>query len=132
MKTVTEILLPARTPPQIALAASRLAWYAASFRLSASARTWQACSTASAVIAVMAVIVYIVAVNAILLSGEAIRREATELNTLERKNRTLANALVERQSPSWLELSARGGGMVTAGNVRYLARDQAVALSGNR
>lgn len=76
-----------------------------------------------------AIIVYVAAVNVLLLSGEAIKKETAAVATLERQLSALRNLSVERQSPSRLQASAIAHGMVKVVEVRYLITEKFIALS---
>lgn len=80
-------------------------------------------------LAVTAATLYVVAVNALLLHGEAMRRASGGLAALERERAALAEELLVRRSPSWLSANARDYGMVEASGMRYLTPPSPVALS---
>lgn len=72
---------------------------------------------------------YVIAVNAILLHGEAMKREEKSVAALEQEYAALHTKLLGRQSPAWLEAQARTQGMVSVQGLRYLTHYQSVALS---
>lgn len=86
---------------------------------------------AAIVCIVCAAVAYIVAVNAMVLAGEEMRRQGTELAKLEQRHALLQSALVERQSPAWLQSHALNYGMVEATSVRYLRTHEPIALAGS-
>ncbi len=81
------------------------------------------------IIGIVSGIAYVVAVNAILIHGEAMKREGKTLAALEQEYAVLQIELLGRQSPAWLSLQARTQGMVVVEGLRYLTRHQSVALS---
>lgn len=74
-------------------------------------------------------LIYIIAVNGILLNGEAVKGQAGYLKTLERDYFKLRSALVSRESPAWLEGRSRDIGMVETNDVRFIGEEPSVALS---
>lgn len=108
---------------------SRLFWPAefSLFLLSPTLR--KGLSAASIGIGLAAIAVYIAAVNAMLLDGEAMNRESQTLAKLEQDNAALQTLLIERQSPAQLQAYAFQNGMVAAAGVRYINSSQPVALS---
>lgn len=80
-------------------------------------------------IAIMAVISYIVAVQAMLLGGEALRGERRVLEELEQETAVLQGLLAERRSPLAIQASSRVNGMVEVTTVRYVTAHPTVALS---
>ena len=74
-------------------------------------------------------VVYVTAVNSILLNGEVIKKQSGYLKTLERDYLKLKSAVVSRESPAWLEERSRNIGMVEASNIRFIGAEQSVALS---
>lgn len=80
-------------------------------------------------IAFAAIAIYIAAVNAMLLDGQAINREAKVLARLEQDYAALQSLLVQRQSPAQLQANALENGMVAAAGVRYINSGQPVAFS---
>ena len=74
----------------------------------------------------LAALGYILAVNAILLSGEAIHRGQRELAILEREVASLRSTVAEKHSPAWITEYSRANGMVEAAGVRYLTEDALV------
>lgn len=77
----------------------------------------------------MAVISYIVAVQAMLLGGEALRGERRALEELERDTAVLQGLLAERRSPLAIHASSLVNGMVEVTTVRYVSSHSTVALS---
>lgn len=71
---------------------------------------------------------YIWAVNTILFDGIAIQKNNAVAAILEREYSDLESILAERQSPLWLEETARINGMVEVTDVRYLRPGESVAL----
>lgn len=80
-------------------------------------------------VVIAAIVAYVVAVNAILLHGEAMKREEKTLAALEQEYAALHSKLLGRQSPAWLEAQARRQGMVSVQGLRYLTHYQSIALS---
>ena len=80
-------------------------------------------------LAIMAVISYIVAVQAMLLGGEALRGERRALEELEQETAALQGVLAERRSPLAIQASSRVIGMVEVTTVRYVTAHPTVALS---
>ena len=80
-------------------------------------------------VALAAAVVYVIAVNLILLGGEGIRKDQAWVRELEREKTRLENLLAQQQSPSWLEAQSRADGLVEIDGLRYLITDQPVALS---
>ena len=74
---------------------------------------------------------YIVAVNAMVLAGEEMRRQGVELAKLEQRHALLQSVLAERQSPAWLQVRAMNHGMVEAVSIRYLRAHEPIALAGS-
>lgn len=81
------------------------------------------------ILALVSVLLYILAVNAILFHGIALQRSAAALGELERDRAALEGELFQRRSPAWLAKTADGYGMVGATGVRYLTPPPPVALS---
>ena len=81
------------------------------------------------IISIASGIAYVIAVNAILLHGEAMKREGKTLAALEQEYAAFEIELLGRQSPAWLSAQARTQGMVAVEGLRYLTRHQSVALS---
>lgn len=82
-----------------------------------------------AAVAIAAVIVYIGAVNAMLVGGENALALARELKSLEKRYAKLQDTAVKQESPQWLEQISRSGGMVETRDIRFITQDQSVALS---
>ncbi len=114
----------ASTVGAVALERSLSAW-----AISGSVRLRQWLSSALIAAGVGAAITYVIAVNAILLHGEAVKRERKAVAALEQEYAALQARLLARQSPAWLEAEARRGGMVAVTGIRYLTAHQSVALS---
>lgn len=112
-------------PAAVALALPRvraLAW-------SLGDRFGRRLGAGAAIIGIASGIAYVIAVNAILLHGEAMKREGKTASALEQEYAALEIELLGRQSPAWLSLQARTQGMVVVEGLRYLTRHQSVALS---
>lgn len=114
----------ASTVGAVALERSLSAW-----AISGSVRLRQWLAVALIAAGVGAAITYVIAVNAILLHGEAVKRERRAVSALEQEYAALQARLLARQSPAWLEAEARRGGMVAVTGIRYLTAHQSVALS---
>lgn len=82
-----------------------------------------------ALVSFASALIYIIAVNGILLNGEAVKGQTGYLKNLERDYFKLQSALVSRESPAWLEGRSRGIGMVETNNVRFIGEEPSVALS---
>lgn len=76
-----------------------------------------------------AAVLYIVSVNGMLLSGEAIRKGGDTLKQLEREYALLEGSAIQHESPAWLEGESRKSGMVDVGVLRYVSPAESVALS---
>lgn len=76
-----------------------------------------------------AAVFYIVSVNAMLLGGEAIRKDSGILKQIRREHALLKGSAIRRESPAWLEGESRKNGMVDAGSLRYVSPGASVALS---
>ena len=115
----------------MAIAASLTLAAAAPFRISrgisSQIRFQIACAAAGCIIA--AVALYVFSVNAILLDGTAIRRAERRLLAIEREVFQLRERTVRQRSPAWLTERSDAYGMIAIGDVRFLTRDEAVALS---
>ncbi|OHA09026.1 MAG: hypothetical protein A3B37_03575 [Candidatus Sungbacteria bacterium RIFCSPLOWO2_01_FULL_59_16] len=109
----------------IALAIPIPRFAAVRFAVADRTRFWIAIALVAATLASLAA--YVVAVNAILLAGETIRREETALRILDQENALLASRAAERQSPLWLERQSRLQGLTEAGSIRYLRPGEALA-----
>lgn len=119
-------LIPSRSHAFVLLALPRLA--PRSLALTIGVRRWLAIGFA--VIGASAAAAYIVAVNAILLSGAATQRQNTLITALQRERTEFENILIARQSPAWLQARAAGNGMVAVSGLRYLTLGEPpVALS---
>ena len=94
--------------------------------LGSRARRWWALTLV--LIGGSALLSYVIAVNAILLAGVAIREHTGTLQSLERESRRLQQELIRLQSPAWLVERSRQEGMVRADGVRYLATESAFTL----
>lgn len=115
--------LPYRLHPA---ALARLLAFAPS--LDAYVRWW--ISIAAISVAIASATAYVASVNAMLLAGEAMRRDARVLADLEQEYATRSGELLARESPAPLEASAREAGMVDATGVRFLtAGEEPIALS---
>lgn len=79
--------------------------------------------------AVIASATYVVSVNLMLLSGQAIERDRTAIKLVQREITQLEHSLSERQSPAWLETTSRSHGMVAVSAIRYLTREESLAFS---
>lgn len=75
-----------------------------------------------------AIVVYIGAVNMMLLGGEALRQNKARLGNLEQEHAILESLASQRQSPAWLVAHSRANGMVEVDAVRYLVTDESLAL----
>lgn len=77
----------------------------------------------------VAVVVYVIAVNAMLLSGQSIQEQQEEVKVLLRETTKLERSIAEHRSPGWLEQVSKERGMVAVSAVRYLTREESLALS---
>lgn len=129
MNTILKIakvhMLP-RSPVAAVLALPRYA-RPLSLPMSPNVRRWLA--AAAIAVSVTAIVAYVAAVNAMLLAGEAMKRDARALAALEQEQAALSSSLVARESPAWLESRARASGMVEATGIRFLMGGDSVALS---
>lgn len=103
--------------------------HARAFSWSFSDRLRRRLGAGALIISIASGIAYVIAVNAILLHGEAMKREEKTLGVLEQEYAALQIELLSRQSPAWLSAQARTQGMVAVEGLRYLTtRHQSVAL----
>lgn len=82
-----------------------------------------------AAVGISAAILYVAAVNVILLGGESLRSGEARLKALEAEQARLLEIVSERQSPPWLEARSRAAGMVAVDAVRHLTASRSLALS---
>lgn len=82
-----------------------------------------------AALSLAAIMIYVAAVNAMLLDGEAIRHDRERILALERDRASLLKLVAEHSSPSWLERRSQEAGMVHVSGLRYLSTDSSFALS---
>ena len=122
---IAKLQVLSRRPTAAVFAMPRRTW-AFNLPISEAARQWVA--FAAIAVAIIAVISYVVAVNTILLSGEAIKRDRMTLNALQQEQAALSSMLVARESPASLEARARASGMVEVTGVRFLDSGGVVAL----
>lgn len=80
-------------------------------------------------VCIVAITSYIASVNGIWFSGQAMKKSSLELKTIEKDYVNLQEILAREQSPAWLEERSKTGGMVEAGALRFIVKDQSVALS---
>ncbi|MEK9148362.1 MAG: hypothetical protein AAB650_02895 [Patescibacteria group bacterium] len=100
-----------------------------SFRIAfgAAASRWTAIIIAA--VGLAAIVVYISAVNAILLGGEALKKDQIILERLEYDLAGLRQIAAERESPAWIQAHSTLNGMVAVSTIRYIRSDQSVALA---
>lgn len=111
---------------RVAVAAYPMAFPLPKFALSAK-RHWLGFFLCGIIFA--AAVLYIASVNAMLLGGEAIRKESGVLKELKREQALLNDSAIRRESPAWLEDESRKGGMVDVGALRYVGSGASVAFS---
>lgn len=129
MNTIFKIAKAHMLPRRPVAAALVLPRHAEALSLAVSPMVRRRLAGAAIAVSILSVAAYVAAVNAMLLAGEAMKEDAKVLAALEQEYAVLSSSLVARESPAWLESSARANGMVEAQGIRFLMGGDAVALS---
>lgn len=95
------------------------------FALAPAKRFWA--SIVLIAIGAIAVVSYIIVVNAMLFSGTAVEEHRRALRSLVEERSRLRDIAARHHAPAWLEEVSRVQGMVAADGIRYLREGGPVA-----
>lgn len=129
MNTLKKIIALGLNRPGPGVAAVALPQRGRAWALSGGVHFRQWLAALFIAISVTAALSYVLAINAILLRGEAVKLGQKTIAALEQERSALQTRLLAHQSSAWLEAQARTNGMVAVTGIRYLTAHQSVALS---